>query len=190
MDNKKFGEFIVALRKEKGWTQNDLAAHLNVTDKAVSKWERGVGFPDIKIIEPLAETLGVSVLEIMRSEKNEESDVSMENATEAIGNVIDVVEYQRKVERRNIIIISAIITVLIMTVFIMDTLQLLGLMFVVLPFILFAVGVFLVSYSIHLKRQKNPYKLTLIIGILSLLYPVAVFLLFFFAFAIGGPVTN
>ena len=190
MDNKKFGVFIAALRKEKGWTQNDLAMRLSVTDKAVSKWERGLGFPDIKVIEPLAETLGVSVLEIMRSEKSEESDVSMENATEAIGNVIDVVEYQRKVERRNIIIISGIITVLIMAVFIMDTLQLLGFLLLVLPYILFAVGIFLIGYSIHLKRQKNPYRLTLIIGILSLLYPFAVFLLFFFAFAIGGPTPN
>ena len=42
MDNQKFGTFIATLRKEKGWTQRDLAEHLNVTDKAVSKWERGV----------------------------------------------------------------------------------------------------------------------------------------------------
>lgn len=47
MDNQKFGQFILSLRKEKGWTQLELAKKLNVTDKAVSKWERGVGFPDI-----------------------------------------------------------------------------------------------------------------------------------------------
>lgn len=69
MDNQKFGQFILSLRKEKGWTQLELAEKLNVTDKAVSKWERGVGFPDIKMIEPIAEVFDVSILEIMRSEK-------------------------------------------------------------------------------------------------------------------------
>ena len=42
MDSKKFGQFILKLRKEKGWTQLELAEKLNITDKAVSKWERGV----------------------------------------------------------------------------------------------------------------------------------------------------
>ena len=55
MDSQKFGAFISELRKERGWTQLELAQKLNVTDKAVSKWERGAGFPDIKLIEPLAD---------------------------------------------------------------------------------------------------------------------------------------
>lgn len=42
MDNQKFGRFIASLRHEKNWTQKDLADKLNVTDKAISKWERGV----------------------------------------------------------------------------------------------------------------------------------------------------
>ena len=68
MDAKKVGEHIAALRKEKGLTQLELAEKLHVTDKAVSRWERGVGLPDIQTIEPLAQTLGVDVLEIMRGE--------------------------------------------------------------------------------------------------------------------------
>ena len=87
MDNRKFGQFILKLRKEKGWTQLELAEKLNVTDKAVSKWERGVGFPDIKMVEPLAEVLDVSVFEIMRSERIPDQSVPMENAAEAINNV-------------------------------------------------------------------------------------------------------
>ena len=69
VDNQKFGSFIASLRKEKGWTQLELANKLNVTDKAVSKWERGIEFPDLKMIEPLAEALDVSITEIMHAEK-------------------------------------------------------------------------------------------------------------------------
>ncbi len=68
MDNQKLGIFITELRKEKGLTQAQLAQKLNVTDKAVSKWERGVGFPDIKLLEPLADVLDISLLELMKSE--------------------------------------------------------------------------------------------------------------------------
>lgn len=68
MDAKKVGEHIAALRKDKGLTQLELALQLHVTDKAVSRWERGVGLPDIQTIEPLATALGVDVLEIMRGE--------------------------------------------------------------------------------------------------------------------------
>lgn len=58
---KKFGVFIATLRKENNMIQVDLARKLLVTDKAVSKWERGLGFPDIKPIEPLADALGGEV---------------------------------------------------------------------------------------------------------------------------------
>lgn len=67
MDSKKFGAFIAAQRKAKGLTQKQLADRLSVTDKAVSKWERGLGFPDIKLLEPLSQALDVSILELMRS---------------------------------------------------------------------------------------------------------------------------
>lgn len=50
MDNQKFGRFIRDLRKKANMTQKELGEKLNVTDKAVSKWERGLGFPDISII--------------------------------------------------------------------------------------------------------------------------------------------
>ena len=76
MDVKKFGSFIASVRKEQQMTQAELAQKLQVTDKAVSKLERGLGFPDINTIEPLADALGVSVLEIMKSERIPEQEVS------------------------------------------------------------------------------------------------------------------
>ena len=62
MSNKSIGEMISSLRKEKGMTQNDLAEKMNVTDKAVSKWERNLSCPDINSIPKLAEILGVEDL--------------------------------------------------------------------------------------------------------------------------------
>lgn len=61
MDNEKIGAFIKELRKEQGLTQKELAEALSITDRAVSKWERGLNAPDIALLEPLAKLLGVSV---------------------------------------------------------------------------------------------------------------------------------
>ncbi len=58
MDNIRFGSFVAQLRKERGLTQKELAQRLHVTDKAVSKWETGRGFPDLKLLEPLAQNPG------------------------------------------------------------------------------------------------------------------------------------
>ena len=65
MEAKKFGQFIAGIRKEKKMTQAELAGKIHVTDKAISRWERGLGFPDIQTLEPLAQALGISVLELM-----------------------------------------------------------------------------------------------------------------------------
>ena len=188
MDNQKFGEFILSLRKEKGWTQLELAEKLNVTDKAVSKWERGVGFPDIKMIEPLAEVLDVSILEIMRSEKMSEQPIPAENATEAINNVIDVVNFQRKIERRNILITITAFATIVMLLFLIDTMQWEGLVMICFPIIMLGTGVFLIGISVHRARQKLTYSTTLLLGFLALLFPILLLLLLCFAFAIGGPV--
>lgn len=61
MDNQKFGAFVARLRKEQNLTQKELADRLNVTDKAVSKWETGKGFPDVKLLEPLAPSCWASL---------------------------------------------------------------------------------------------------------------------------------
>ena len=62
------GALVKRLREEKGLTQQQLAEKMNVSDKAVSKWETGRGYPDISLIEPLAAALGVSVIELFSGE--------------------------------------------------------------------------------------------------------------------------
>jgi len=79
MDNIKIGEFIQRQRKEKGMTQTELAQKLTVTNKAVSKWETGKGMPDIYLIEALADTLGVSITELIKGEKTTKEEVKAEN---------------------------------------------------------------------------------------------------------------
>ncbi len=69
IDNQKFGAFLIALRKEKGLTQKQLADKLFVSDKAVSKWERGASIPNIGLLLPLAQLLDVTVSELLRGER-------------------------------------------------------------------------------------------------------------------------
>lgn len=69
MDASYTGAKIAALRKEKGLTQMELAERLHVTNKAVSKWERGKNFPDLPLLQPLAETLDTTVSDLLGIEQ-------------------------------------------------------------------------------------------------------------------------
>ena len=67
MVSKSMGEMISTLRREKGMTQKELADMLNITDKAVSKWERDITYPDTQIIPKLAEILDISVEGLLKA---------------------------------------------------------------------------------------------------------------------------
>lgn len=69
MNYDKIGKFIATSRKKKGLTQIELADKLNITDRAVSKWERGKGCPDISLLEDLSKILDVSIIELLKGEK-------------------------------------------------------------------------------------------------------------------------
>ena len=71
-DLKEIGRFITECRKEKGLTQKALGEKLNVTDRAVSKWETGRSFPDVAILEQLCEELGISVSELLAGKRIDE----------------------------------------------------------------------------------------------------------------------
>ena len=93
MDNKKTGALITARRQELGLTQKQLAERLNVSDRAVSKWERGAGFPDVSLLEPLADALELSILELIHGERmapeeqpSPEAERSARSATYELGH--------------------------------------------------------------------------------------------------------
>lgn len=69
MDYEKIGKYIAECRRKQNLTQKDLASKLGITDRAVSRWERGIGCPDISLLEPLSVILKCSVLEILHGEK-------------------------------------------------------------------------------------------------------------------------
>ena len=70
------GSVIKNLREKKKLTQSELAQALAVSDKAVSKWETGKGYPDITMLEPLSKSLGVSVTELLAGETVENTNLS------------------------------------------------------------------------------------------------------------------
>ena len=97
MDRTKTGALIAAARKEQNMTQKELAAALHVSDRAVSKWARGAGFPDISLLEPLADALGLGVLDLLRGERG---TAEVESDGQVLGAVRIVVrEANKKLHR-------------------------------------------------------------------------------------------
>lgn len=72
MNARKTGRFIAEKRKEKNISQKELAEYLHITDKAISKWERGLSFPDITILIPLSEVLNVSLYDLLTGGNSDE----------------------------------------------------------------------------------------------------------------------
>lgn len=79
MDLSKIGKFIAECRKEKKLTQEELAEKLNITDRAVSKWERGLSLPDASIMISLCNILDINVNELLNGEKIEMKDYKEKN---------------------------------------------------------------------------------------------------------------
>lgn len=85
MTKEQLGTFISENRRDRGLTQRDLAERLHITDKAVSKWERGLSYPDVTLLEPLAEVFGLGVEELVacrRAEKRQEEEQPVKNLLE------------------------------------------------------------------------------------------------------------
>lgn len=117
MDKEKTGQFITELRKDKGLTQKQLAELLNVTDKAVSKWERGLSFPDISMLEPIAEVFGISIMEILAGRRQDENEIlTVEEARRIIKESVRIgdEEIRHKKERSRLSIIIMIVLFLLL----------------------------------------------------------------------------
>ena len=118
MDQLKIGKFIADCRKKANLTQTQLAEKLGITDKAVSKWERGVAMPDTLIMLELCDILGISVNELLSGEK-----IDMENDNQKTEQLL--LDMAKELEKKNKTIWSSMwalmiisITVLIAGIFI------------------------------------------------------------------------
>lgn len=96
MDSIKTGQFIAQIRKEKEMTQRQLAEELFISDKTVSKWETGKGMPEVSLMLPLCEVLGITVNELLCGERLSEENYK-ERAEENIVNLIS--EKQNNIRR-------------------------------------------------------------------------------------------
>ena len=99
MEEKQIGQFIRDRRLELGLTQQQLADKLGITDKAVSKWERGISYPDITLLRTLADELAVSVTELLAGEREAETASPVPPEVEDV--VLDTVSYAETARRRN-----------------------------------------------------------------------------------------
>ncbi len=94
MDQIKIGRFIAECRKNVNLTQMQLAEKLGITDKAISKWERGIAMPDSSIMLELCDILSISVNELLSGEK-----ISMENSNQKNEQLL--LEMTKELERKN-----------------------------------------------------------------------------------------
>lgn len=114
MDNQKTGALIAARRTELGLTQKQLAEQLHISDRTVSKWERGAGFPDIALLESVADALGLSVLELLRGEKLRQEEQISPASEHSMRDAFRMLSLRLKRFRRILIVSAGILGVLLL----------------------------------------------------------------------------
>lgn len=170
MDLNKCGAFICEQRKSKGMTQQELAERIGVTNKAVSRWETGKGFPDVSVLVSLAEVLDVSVTELVCGEK------SADNAKQSDSAVIGALTYARKM-CANMISVAFLIFGIVLF---LSPLYVAGT--AVVPIMLFGAGLIFVSIAIlkrgaFMKLLNNISLSKTTSGIISFVFIIAALLL-------------
>ena len=95
MDQIKIGKFIADERKRKGYTQKQLSEKLEISDKTISKWERGNGFPEVSLLLPLCNELEITVNELLSGERVSEEDY-LKKAEENMVNLVREAQESKK----------------------------------------------------------------------------------------------
>ena len=112
MNAQKCGKFIAELRKEQNLTQKDLADKINVSDKAISRWETGKGFPDVDSLQALSKFFSITINELLAGEKAETKSIE-ELAEENIISAITETEKSKKI-KKSTIALSIIVALLLL----------------------------------------------------------------------------
>ena len=107
MDQICIGKFIAEERKKKGYTQRQLSEKLGISDKTISKWERGNGFPEVSLLLPLCEELDITVNELLSGKRVSEEDYRKK----AEENMVNLVKEAQESKKK--IILSAMVAILV-----------------------------------------------------------------------------
>ena len=158
MDQLKIGKFIAGRRKMVNLTQAQLAEKLGITDRAVSKWERGIAMPDSSIMLELCGILGITVNDLLSGEVVEMDDYNKKLES----NLLDMIKQKEKADKRLLsteVFIGLTATVILFAlVFVAAFLQMeawLKAFLIVLGFILFLAGCF---YALRLEQVAGYYE--------------------------------
>jgi hypothetical protein len=147
---KDMGMFICKLRKENNMTQMELAQQLHVTDKAVSRWERGIGYPDIQLLPALSESLHVSVAELISCKKS--LNYSNEEVTNIIHN-LDVYKMESFRQDRKADKISLVCMIFVAAcVYISGHGSIIGSLCIGAIFVMAVIGLYYLYYDNSTKR--------------------------------------
>ena len=117
MTSKECGNFIAELRKENELTQKDLAAKINVSDKAVSRWETGKGYPDVTSLVSLSEYFDVSVNELLAGKRLTVENIR-ETADENLISVFEQVQKNKKQQNLQVAVYTSVLIVVLLPVLI------------------------------------------------------------------------
>lgn len=146
MDKNTTGRFIAELRKQKGFTQKELAENLMVTDKAISRWETGKGLPDTSLLKPLGDVLGVSVTELLSGKKIEEVDMK----ERADNNILEALNYSKRM-------LASVISV---TIFIIGIAFIISPLFLASKSYIWTLGLIIVAIAIlYIYTRKRGYSM-------------------------------
>ena len=118
MTSKECGNFIAELRKENELTQKDLAAKINVSDKAVSRWETGKGYPDVTSLVSLSEYFDVSVNELLAGKRLTVENIR-ETADENLISVFEQVQKNKKQQNLQVAVYTSVLIVVLLPALIM-----------------------------------------------------------------------
>ena len=170
MDLDKIGKFIALNRKNKGLTQEQLAEKLGVTNKTVSRWETGKYMPDLSLLKPLSEELGITLNELLSGEKIKEEKI-VENTERNILNTIDYsskkVENEHKKISIILMILGAIISISALTIFNKESSW--CSIYSIIGIIIFVIGL-VRNLKKFKKIQKIGIGIVLFIGIFGIFY--------------------
>lgn len=105
MDQIIIGKFIASERKRKGYTQRQLADLLQISDKTISKWERGNGFPEVSLLLPLCRELDITVNELLSGERVSEEDYQKDYQQKAEENMVKMIQEREQNKKKAILTI-------------------------------------------------------------------------------------